>query len=325
MFGQAGETRRLSKISTKKDSKKQEQKLQGSFLAITYNHKTMRVPPLIPCLRHALLLLVFAPLLLVANAQQGTSSTPVDPNSAENPVAEEPATENGAATPIVDEALLGVSNFGEYLQKGGILMTPLAILAFITIVLIIFSALTVRRSAVVSDRFMDTAEHFLRKEDALGLLTTCSRRGEAISRVCQKAIEFASKNPNATFAEVRDVAETEGFRQANLLSQRISYLADVGAIAPMMGLLGTVLGMIEAFQDIEDHTMNAHAGFAGGVAIALITTATGLVIGIPALIFYSIFRSRVAKYISELESASTHIIALMGASYNRRSQEKNSV
>lgn len=236
----------------------------------------------------------------------------------------EPAAAPGAAPSFVDETIAGLGSFGEVIRAGGVVMIPIFFLAFLTLTLIILFGLTIRRGAVITDRFMDNAENLLRKEDYLGLLATCTRRGEAVARVCQKAIEFSTKNPSATFPEVREVAEAEGVRQASQFSQRITYLADIGGIAPMIGLLGTVMGMIRSFRDISVNTMNSgvqHATFAGGIAEAMVTTASGLVISIVALCFYAWFRGKVAKYIAELESASTHLIALMGANYHRRIRE----
>ena len=88
----------------------------------------------------------------------------------------------------------------------------------------------------------------------------------------------------------------------------------------MAGLLGTVIGMIRAFMEIASGNYEGvHANkLAEGVYQALVTTAAGLVIGITAVIFYSIFRGRVQKYIAELEAAATHLMALLAAQYNRR-------
>ena len=166
---------------------------------------------------------------------------------------------------------------------------------------------------------MHSADALIRKQDYLGLLAVCNRQNESIARVTQKALDFATKNPTASFDEVREVTEAEGSRQSSLLSQRIAYLADIGAIAPMVGLLGTVVGMIDTFGDIGEAQFAAaeHKGLANGVWQALLTTAAGLSIGIPALIFYSIFRGRVQRLISELEAASTHLMALLAAQYKR--------
>lgn len=204
-------------------------------------------------------------------------------------------------------------------EKGGFVMYPLAMISVITLVLVFFYFLTIRRNAVVSDRFMSSAEALIRKRDYLGLVAQCHQENKSISRVAEKSLNFMTKNTGAAFNDVREVAEAEGSRQAGILTQRISYLADIGAIAPMIGLLGTVIGMIKSFYQISAGNFEGvkQMELAGGVSEALITTASGLIIGIVALIFYSIFRGKVQKFIAELEAASTHLMALLSAQYNR--------
>jgi len=208
----------------------------------------------------------------------------------------------------------------EILSKGGFMMYPLAVLSVIAVVLILFYALTIRRNSVVSDQFMNAAEALIRKRDYLGLIAHCNRQNQSVARITEKTLDFMTKNTGVTFKEVREVAQAEGSRQAGMLTQRISYLADVGTIAPMGGLLGTVIGMIQAFMQISSGNYEGVRTnqLAEGVYQALVTTAAGLVIGIVAVIFYSIFRGRVQKYIAELEAAATHLMALLSAQYNRR-------
>jgi biopolymer transport protein ExbB len=215
-----------------------------------------------------------------------------------------------AAAPVVTQKEL---DFVQILIKGGMMMAPLALLSILAVLLILVYFLTIRRNAVVSDRFMDTAEELIRKRDFSGLLAFCERRNECMARVTHKSLAFLTHYPNAPFSGVREVAEAEGSRQAGLLSSRITYLADVGSIAPMVGLLGTVLGMIKSFLEISSGEIQGvrQMGLAAGVSEALITTAAGLMIGIPAMVFYSFFRGRVQKYIAELEAAATHLMALL--------------
>lgn len=205
------------------------------------------------------------------------------------------------------------TSFLEIIKAGGIMMFPLALISMAGVVLIFLYLLTIRRNAVVSDRFMNTAEAMIRKRDFLGLIAFCKKQNECMARVTQKTLDFFTKYPSASFGEVREIAEAEGSRQAGLLSSRITYLADIGSIAPMIGLLGTVLGMIKSFLQISGGDVQGvrQMELAGGVSEALITTAAGLMIGIPALVFYSLFRGRVQKYIAELEAASTHLMALL--------------
>ncbi len=200
------------------------------------------------------------------------------------------------------------------------MMYPLALLSIVALVLILLYFFTIRRNAVVSDKFMNAAEALIRKRDYLGLVAHCNRQNQSIARITEKTLDFMTKNTGTTFKEVREVAQAEGSRQAGILTHRISYLNDVGTIAPMAGLLGTVIGMIRAFMEIASGNYEGvHANkLAEGVYQALVTTASGLVIGITAVIFYSVFRGRVQKYIAELEAAATHLMALLSAQFNRR-------
>lgn len=225
-----------------------------------------------------------------------------------------------AATAEVPIPVPKETNFLEILAKGGIMMYPLGVMSLITVLLIFIFILTIRRNAIVSDRFMSTTEAMIRKRDYLGLITLSHNRNECMARITQKTLDFMNANPGTSFENVRDVAQAEGSHQAGMLTSRITYLADIGAIAPMVGLLGTVFGMIEAFYHISSGQVAGvrEMGLAEGVSKALIATAGGLAISIPALTFYSIFRGKVQKYVSELEAAATHFIALLHAQSERQ-------
>ena len=147
----------------------------------------------------------------------------------------------------------------------------------------------------------------------MGLLSYSHRRSEMVARLTSKTLQFLSDNPTATANEIKEVAESEGSRQSGILAQRITWLGDIGAIAPMLGLLGTVIGMIKSFMLISAgaNPGNLPMQLAGGVSEALVTTASGLVVGIIAVVFHSYFRSRVNRLLHEFESASTHIITLL--------------
>src|SRR5690606_22850413 len=114
------------------------------------------------------------------------------------------------------------------------------------------------------------------------------------------------------------VLETEGTRQASSLNQQSTYLADVGAIAPMGGWFGTVIGMIQSFSVLaSDIAASRPMLLAEGVSVALGTTAAGLNIGIPALAFYAYVRGQVQMLIAELEAASTQILAYLAVHYQK--------
>ncbi|MEM1296051.1 MAG: MotA/TolQ/ExbB proton channel family protein [Verrucomicrobiota bacterium] len=241
---------------------------------------------------------------------------PAAPPESEEPMAEEADPTLASETPGASTTEKAVE-FIKVLKTGGVVMIPLAALSFVAVLLIFYYMLTIRQGTVVSDKFMNAADALIRKQDYLGLIAVCNRENEAIARVTYKTLDFATKNPTASFEEVREVTEAEGSRQASILNQRITYLADVGSVAPMVGLLGTVLGMIKSFNDLSAASGAVQVQVSQGVSQALITTASGLTIGIPALIFYSIFRGKVQKMISEMEAAMTHLMALLAAQYKR--------
>lgn len=267
------------------------------------------------------LLRLFAALLftlVIASAQQSPPSQPAGPPNGKPaaPAAAPPDSPSPAAAavkePEKDRSLV------DTIKQGGVTVYFLGALSVVMFALIAFYILTIRRGAVVSDHFMRTADALIRKQDYLGLLSVCNRRNECIASITQKALDFATKNPTATFDEVREVTESEGQRQASMITQRITYLADVGAVAPMIGLLGTVIGIMKEFTQISRKDMlAAQMEFAGGTAEALVNTAVGLGIAIPSMIVYSIYKGRVNSLISELEAAATHIMALLGAQYKR--------
>jgi biopolymer transport protein ExbB len=207
------------------------------------------------------------------------------------------------------------------LQAGGWVMIPLVLASVLTVALVLACAISLRRGSVVTRRFMETAEALLRKKDYLGLIAVSNRHSTAIARITSRALDFATKHPSAPSSAIRDVAETEGGRVASSLNQRIIYLADIATLSPMLGLLGTVVGIINSFGVLASNTTQPRQMLlAGGVAQALVTTAAGLIIGIVAMAFYSLFRGKVSSMISDLEGATTHILNIIGSQRARQGE-----
>jgi biopolymer transport protein ExbB len=206
------------------------------------------------------------------------------------------------------------TNLWHIALSGGFVMIPLAALSILLVMLVLVYLVTLRRGAVATSRYMQTAEALMRKRDYLGLLAISNRHNEAVARIVQRTMDFMTKNPRATLSEAREIAQTEGTRLAGALNQQITYLADIGTIAPMLGLFGTVLGMIKSFTVVaSDIAASRPTLLAQGVSEALVTTATGLLVGIPAMAAYSFFRGRVQARIADLEAATTQLMALMGS------------
>jgi biopolymer transport protein ExbB len=230
-----------------------------------------------------------------------------------------PAAAPGATPALVPD--IHSKTIMETLLAAGWVMGLLFALSVFFVMLVIIYLMTIRRGAVVSSGFMATADALLRKRDYLGLLAVSNRHGEAIARVVQKMLDFTTKNPNADLAQVREIAETEGTRVASSLNNRVTYLADIGMIAPLLGLLGTVLGIIRSFGALGgDLGTTRYVLLSRGISEALVNTCAGLAIGIPAMMFYAYFRGKAQKLISELESATTHVLALLSLQFDKRTE-----
>ena len=244
--------------------------------------------------------------------------------SATPPVASAPAAVS--ATPSLVPDIQHTKSILDTLFAAGPVMIFLFALSVFFVMLVIVYLMTIRRGTVVSSGFMATADALLRKRDYLGLLAVSNRHGEAIARVVQKVLDFTTKNPNADFGQVREIAETEGTRVAASLNNRVIYLADIGMIVPLLGLLGTVLGIIRSFGALgADLGTARYVLLSKGISEALVNTCAGLAIGIPAMIFYAFFRGKAQKLISELESATTHVLALLSLQYGKRTEPRTPV
>jgi biopolymer transport protein ExbB len=242
------------------------------------------------------------------------------------PAVAAPATAGATAVPSLLPDIQHTRSILDTLVGAGPVMIFLFALSVFFVMLVIVYLMTIRRGAVVSSGFMATADALLRKRDYLGLLAVSNRHGEAIARVVQKVLDFTTKNPNADFGQVREIAETEGTRVAASLNNRVIYLADVGTIAPLLGLLGTVLGIIHSFGALgADLGTARYVLLSKGISEALVNTCAGLAIGIPAMMFYAFFRGKAQKLISELESATTHVLALLSLQYDKRVEPRSPV
>ena len=244
---------------------------------------------------------IFTPFIFGALA---TSSAMAAETNAPTALSSLPSLATGATmTSGNPETLL------KLLSAGGLVMMPLLVLSVITLALILVYLFTLRRGAVAGSRFMTMAETLLGKGDLLGLLAIANKHRDIAASILTRTLEFLASHPAATDDQLREIAQTEGSREASLLNQRVAWLADIATVAPMLGLLGTVFGMIRSFSVMaNDVAASRPMLLAEGVAEALVATAAGLVVGIPAMIAYAWFRGRVQEMISEMEGVTSLLL-----------------
>lgn len=215
----------------------------------------------------------------------------------------------------------------ELFSKGGLLMWPLLGLSFISAVVVFTCLWTTRRGAVLPENMVTAVEVFIRKKDYVGLMAACSYDGSNFAKIVHVVVMFLQRNPHAPMSEVREVAMAEGSRQSMNLNRQISWLADIAAIAPMIGLLGTVVGMMTTFVEMAEGNFEGvkQMKMASGISEALITTASGLVLAIPTMAAYYYFRNRIQKSITDMEVATTHVLSIIAVQLDREQRLGNAV
>lgn len=203
-------------------------------------------------------------------------------------------------------------DFTKLMADGGRLMYVLAAMSILALAFIIYLAIVQRQEAIVPRELL----HDLRDLMAAGRLdearSLCRRNRSSLASIAESGIAYLQRVPEVDSTMLRETMEGEGGRQAVLIQNQTQYLLDIAVIAPMVGLLGTVVGMLQAFNVVALDLAQARPMLlAAGVSKALITTAAGLVIGIPAMAFYSYFRGRVAKLTTLLESCAADFLTLL--------------
>ncbi len=201
----------------------------------------------------------------------------------------------------------------EIIDKGGIMMYPIIALSVITLLLVIYYLITINAGIIYSKKFLVSIQKNISQGKFEESVVIAQENNSAIAKVIAKTCAFVSNTPNAQVDEIMHIADAEASTQAAKLSGKISYLADIGSIAPMLGLLGTVMGMIDSFLKIGSVDGVKPMQLASGVSEALITTASGLVVGIVALSIYTIYRGKVSELISTLDSTTSYLTSQISA------------
>ena len=183
-------------------------------------------------------------------------------------------------------------------------MWVLAGLSVIALAIILYLLLAQRRGALTPRALISDVFSRLQTGDLAEARRLCQRRPCAFGALALSALDAVQGAPEGTRPPVAAAVETTGAHLAERIQASVDWLADIAAIAPLVGLLGTVLGMYQAFGGIaNDLAANARpVVLAQGVSQAIVTTMFGLVVSIPCLVFHAMLRRRAAKRISGLET-----------------------
>lgn len=183
-------------------------------------------------------------------------------------------------------------------------MIPLALCSFLGIAVILQKVYDLRKRKVLIPEIVAVIENIHGPEDVALTKKICEEKRGPFANIVKVALSNLQLSKN----EIKELISDEGRQQVRNLESGLVILETVAGIAPLLGLFGTVLGMIKVFDTISKIGVGQASALSGGISEALITTAVGLSIGIPALVFYNYFTSRAENLILDIEKYSTNLL-----------------
>ena len=228
---------------------------------------------------------------------------------------EEPFTEKIAPPEAEDEAVDALlldeeMTLFQLILKGGVVGGLIILLSCVALGLVIDYAITIRRAKLAPVEDVATFKDLVAKKDITRVKELAKAKPTFLSDVLTAGLDEINLGYPAMIKAMEDTAEARTARQA----RRIEHLNVIGNISPMMGLLGTVIGMLRCFNEISQVSGSIDPKqLAAGIFEALVTTCLGLIVAIPTLYFYAIFRNRLDELAGEASVAAEQIIACFKA------------
>ncbi|RLD16261.1 MotA/TolQ/ExbB proton channel family protein [candidate division KSB1 bacterium] len=203
----------------------------------------------------------------------------------------------------------------ELFQRGGIMMYFLAATSLFAVALIVERFISLRKKKILIPEIISVVENFSSLKDLDLARNICTKYEGPLPNLILTALDHY----HLPKAEMREVLEDQGRQEIRTLKRGLVALEATAAVAPLMGLLGTVLGMVQVFAVIKEQGIGQTAALSGGISQALLTTVAGLSIGIPVLLFYYYFSQKVNNLILDIEKYTNKLIDKI---YQLRSAEK---
>jgi biopolymer transport protein ExbB len=197
----------------------------------------------------------------------------------------------------------------ELASKGGVIMYPLALMWILAVYIFVERLLTINKAGRVPESFMNNVRNLVERGDINGAKLVCSQNDTPIARIVEKGIARIGK----PIENIEKAMENIGRLELYKLEKNMVFLTIIAGVAPMFGFLGTIAGMIQTFFNISITSDITLGTIAGGIYVKMITSATGLIIGIMAYIGYSYLNAQIDKVVNKMEGASAEFIDVLHA------------
>ena len=198
-----------------------------------------------------------------------------------------------------------------FIAKGGPVMIPIILGSVFALAIIIERVFHLRRARINTKEFMDSIAQILKRNKIMEAIDKCENTPGPIAHIMKAGIIKHDRSRQ----EIKEAIEDAGLHEVPRLEKRLGILATIAHIEPLLGLLGTVTGMVKCFQIIQQKSTSLYpispGDLAGGIWEALITTVAGLVVAIPTLVAYNYLVSVVDDLVLEMETSAAELINIL--------------
>lgn len=200
-----------------------------------------------------------------------------------------------------------MENLWEFIQKGGIFMYPIIFCSVISLAIVLEKLWVIRRNRIIPEGLVDGIIELLKEGKFSEASALCYRENTVFSRIVLTAL----KNAGSGGELLREVVQEKGKFEVKELEKYLEGMSTIASVSTLLGLLGTISGMIKIFSVISLEKVVNPGSLAGGISEALYTTAAGLTVAIPTIVAYKYFYSRSRKFATEMEQGAFNIIKIL--------------
>ncbi len=196
----------------------------------------------------------------------------------------------------------------ELIQKGGVVMYPILLCSILTLAIFFEKLWSLRYSKIISEKFLKEVEDFIRNGKFNEAIALCSASDSSIARILFAGLKRVGKPTEI----IKEAITEQGRQEASLMEKYLTALGTISGVSPLLGLLGTVTGMIKTFNVLAiSKKLGDPSMLSSGISEALITTAAGLIVAIPSFVLYKYFSSKVDKLVVKMEAISLKFIEIL--------------
>lgn len=214
------------------------------------------------------------------------------------------STANGLNTAAAETAHM---NIFDLLSNGGVLMVPLALLLVLAIFFFFERWIAIKHASDVDQNFMNIIRDHVVTGNITAARSLAKNTNNSVAKIIDKGLQRIGKPIDAIEKSMENVGKLEVYK----MERNLSVLSLVYGIAPMFGFLGTIFGMLQLFYNINATGEFTPAAIAGGIYTKMITSATGLIIGLLGYVAYNFLNSQISKTVNKMEVASAEFIDIL--------------